>query len=149
MRSAIFVFLGVKEAVSGDDIVILKSRLETKLAGNIQPIEFELKEALLILSLRNPDFHIYLSFVNNNRAILEDWKQLSRDFELPWDIKPVDNSRLRNIFARLEKEQALDYKPIHQLGFTILTEMENLKDVKVFTIPSMSKSSFWNRIQQL
>jgi hypothetical protein len=146
MRSAIFVFLGVKEAVSGDDIVILKSRLETKLAGNIQPIEFELKAAILFLTLRNPDFRIYISIVKNSRAELEDWKQLSRDFELPWDIKPVDNSRLRDIFARLEKKQALDYKLIHQLGFTILAEMEKIKDVKVFAIPSMARTTFWNRI---
>ena len=125
------------ETGSNGDISITKARLEMALAENPQPIQLDLNENILTLTLRKPDFRIYLSFARNNQEALNDWKQLAKDFELPWDIKPVDKFRLQNIFARLEAEGWTEYRPIHQVGFTILNEMENFKGITVFTIPSM------------
>jgi len=137
MRSNIFLFLRVIETGSDANLTILKARLEEALAQNFQPIQFNLKETQLILALSKPDFRIYLSFEKNDHKNLKEWKQLARDFELPWDIKPIDKSRLGDIFARLKAEGWSENSPIYKLGFTILQEMEKFKNVKVFTIPSI------------
>lgn len=145
MRSNIFLFLGVIETGSNANLTILKARLEEALAQNFQPIQFNLKETQLILTLSKPDFRIYLSFEKNDHENLKEWKQLARDFELPWDIKPIDKSRLEDIFARLKAEGWSVNSPIYKLGFTILQEMEKFKNVKVFTIPSIGRRTLWNR----
>jgi hypothetical protein len=148
MKSFIFVFLGVTETGTNANIKTLQAKLEESLAKHIQPIKFTLKDELLILTLKNPDFRFYLSFEKNVNESLPEWIDLAKNFELPWDRKPVNKERLQNIYNLLEDEGWSEYKPFYEIGFTILSEMEKFSKLKVFTIPSMKKSS-WRRIFKL
>jgi hypothetical protein len=146
MKSPVFVFLGVAESTMVTDIILLKSQLETALASYNGQVNFDLQEQLLIVRQSKPLFSFCISFVNNDHKTLTEWKELAKNFELPWDIKPVNRERLANIFARLETNGWLKYSPFQKFGYIILEEMEKFQHVKVFAIPSMGKPSLWNRI---
>ena len=146
MKSPVFVFLGVAENTANADISSLKSQLEKALASRSGQLKFDIKEELLIVTQHQPRFCFYISFVKNDYKTVSDWKELAKNFELPWDIKPVDRGRLVNIFARLETYGWSKYSPFQEFGYIILDEMEKLQQVKIFTIPSMGKPSIWNRI---
>jgi hypothetical protein len=145
MKRFVFFFLGVIETGSDADVSILKTHLENALTTHSPLIRYELKEELLTLTLSKPDFRFYISFVKNDRSTLADWRELAKNFQLPWDIKPVNKLRLENIFSRLEAKGQSEYKPFHKLSYIILEEMEKFPRVKVFTIPSMGKLTFWSR----
>jgi hypothetical protein len=141
MRTSLFVFLGITETGSDADINLLKSRLEMVLEEHIQPIQIELMEDLLTLNIANPDLNIYISFVSkNDRATFLEWKELARNFELPWDIKPVDKQRLGHIYSHLQEDGWYEYMPFRELAFTILNEIQRFNRLKVYTIPSMAIS---------
>ena len=146
MKSPVFVFLGVAENTANADISLLKSQLEKALASYIGQLKFDIKEELLIVTQHQPRFIFYISFVKNDHKTVTDWKELAKNFELPWDIKPVNRGRLANIFARLETYGWSKYSPFQKFGYIILDEMEKFQQVKIFTIPSMGKPSIWNRI---
>ena len=146
MRSSIFVFLGVTADGSDGDINILKDRLQKALIENLRPIQCRLDGELLILTLVNPDFRFYLSFVKNERQNLEEYKQFAKNAELPWDIKPVDKTRLQTIHTLLEEKGWTEYKLFSDLAYQILEQMETFQRLKVFTIPSLSKRNFWQRL---
>ena len=134
------------EAGSNGDIYILKDKLQKALEGNLQPIQFKLKDELLILTLTNPDFRFYLSFVKNERQNLEEYKQFAKNAELPWDIKPVDKTRLQTIYTHLEEKGWTEYKLFSDLAYQILEQMETFQRLKVFTIPSLENRNFWQRL---
>jgi hypothetical protein len=146
MKSPVFFFLGVAESTIITDISLLKSQLETALASYNGQVKFDIQEQLLIVRQSQPHFSFYISFVNNDPKTLAEWKELAKNFELPWDIKPVNRERLANIFGRLETNGWLKYSPFQKFGYIILEEMEKFQQVKIFTIPSMGKPSLWNRI---
>jgi hypothetical protein len=146
MRSPIFVFLGVTEPGTNANINTVKERLEAWITASCHEIVVELKNDLLTITLQELGSRSYISFVNNDHDAVNVWKDLARNFELPWDIKPVDKQRLISIYAWLGKNGWCEYEPFQQLGFTILEEMEKFEKVKVFTIPSMEKVSRWKRI---
>ncbi len=140
MRTSLFVFLGITEDGSNADINFLRNRLEVVLAGSIQPVQIELMEDLLTLNISNPDLNISF-FAKNDRATFLEWKELARNFELPWDIKPVNRHRLENIYSHLQEDGWYEYMPFRQLAFTILSEIEKFSRLKVYTIPSMGISA--------
>ena len=146
MKSPIFVFLGVLAEGANSDISFLKSNLEVALAPHMGQLKFDIKGDLLIVTQSQPRFCFYISFVNNDHKTVHDWKELAKDFELPWDIKPVNKERLATIYAQLETNGWSKYSPFQESGYIILEEMEKINQVKVFTIPSMGKPSIWNRI---
>ena len=146
MKSPVFFFLGVAESTDITDISLLKSQLETALASDIGQVKLDIQEQLLIVRQSQPHFSFYISFATNDPKTLAEWKELAKNFELPWDIKPVNRERLANIFGRLETNGWSKYSPFQKFGYMILEEMEKFQHVKVFTIPSMGKPSLWNRI---
>jgi hypothetical protein len=146
MRSSIFLFIGIMESGSDGDINILKDKLQKALEEQPQPIQFKLEGELLTLTLTNPDFRFYLSFAKNERQNLEEYKQLAKDAELPWDIKPVNKARLQTIYALMEEKGWMEYKPYYNIGYHIIEQIQAFQRLKVFTIPSMEKRSFWSRI---
>ena len=146
MKSPVFVFLGVTEGSTDSHIGILKNRLEAAFESNKGQVKFDIKEELLIITLSEPHFCYYISFVKNDYETVADWKEFAKNFELPWDIKPVDRPRLINIFANLEAAGWSRYGVFQSVGFTILAEMETFSGVKIFTIPSMPRSTIWNRL---
>jgi hypothetical protein len=147
MRTSLFVFLGITEGGSNADINLLKDRLARVLAPNSQPIQIELMEDLLTLNISNPDLNIYISFVaKNDHATFLEWKELARNFELPWDIKPVDKPRLDNIYTHLQEDGWYEYMPFRELAFTILSEIEKFNRLKIYTIPSMGISPLKDKI---
>jgi len=146
MKSPAFFFLGVAESTTTTDISLLKSQLETALASDIGQVKLDIQEQLLIVRQSQPHFSFYISFATNDPKTLAEWKELAKNFELPWDIKPVNRERLANIFGRLETNGWSKYSPFQKFGYMILEEMEKFQHVKVFTIPSMGKPSLWNRI---
>jgi hypothetical protein len=149
MKTPLFTFLGVVENGTDADISTLKSRLEYAFSNIAQEVKFEIKEELLILTVKPPRFCFYISFVNNDNKTVSEWKEMARNFELPWDIKPVDKTRLIGIFAYLESKGWAEYRPVLDLGFTILEEIEKFSSVKVFTIPSVAKPTIWDKIFKL
>ncbi len=146
MKTPLFVFLGVVEAGTDANISILKSRLENSFSNTGVESKFEIKGELLIVTITPPRFCFYISFVNNDHKTLSEWKEMARDSELPWDIKAVDKSRITKIFAYLELNGWAKYQHILQLGYTVLQEMEQFTHVKVFTIPSIEKTTIWRKI---
>jgi|HubBroStandDraft_1064217.scaffolds.fasta_scaffold339261_2 hypothetical protein len=96
--------------------------------------------------MTDPDLRFYISFATNDSQTLNEWKEFAKIFQLPWDIKPVDRVRLANIYACLEEKGWFEYGPFQKIGFAILEELEKFEKVKVFTIPSMGKTSLWGRI---
>jgi len=145
MKSPVFVFLGVTGGSTDSYIGILKNRLEVAFESNKGQVKFDIKEDLLIITLSDPHFCYYISFVKNDYKTVVDWKELAKNFELRWDIKPVDRPRLINIFADLEAAGWSRYGAFQSFGFTILAEMEAFSGVKIFTIPSMPWSTIWTR----
>lgn len=135
MKSPVFVFLGVSEDATSTDMSFLKSRLETALASHMGQLQFDIKGELLTVTQSQPHFCFYISFVNNDHKTLAEWKELAKNFELPWDIKPVNKERLANIYARLETNGWSKYSPFQKFGYVILEEMEKFDQVKIFTIP--------------
>ena len=105
----------------------------------------ELKEELLTLNFSHPRFPFYITFVKNEAQTVQDYKEVARNFEVPWDVKPVDEKRLAEICTELELNGWAECKPHFQMAFTILREMQNFKSVTVFTIPSMPKRTFFRR----
>jgi hypothetical protein len=87
MKSPVFVFLGVAESTAITDISLLKSQLEIALGSYIGQLTFEIKEQLLIVRQLNPHFSYYISFANNDHQTLAEWKELAKNFGLPWDIR--------------------------------------------------------------
>jgi len=146
MKSPVFVFLGVSEGAANADISFLKSQLEIALAPHFERLKYDIKGELLIVTQSQPRFCFYISFVNNDHKTVNDWKELAKNFELPWDIKPVNRERLASIYTLLEANGWSQYSPFQKFGFTILEEMEKIDRVKIFTIPSMGKPSIWSRI---
>jgi len=97
MKSPVFVFLGVAESRTITDISLLKSQLETTLASYSGQVKFDIQEQLLIVRLSQPHFSFCISFVDNDHKTLAEWKELAINFELPWDIRPVNRERLQGI----------------------------------------------------
>lgn len=143
---SIFVFLGVTEPGTDANINLLQERLEKLSAVNNQPIKIEPKGDLLILTLLNPDFCFYVALVKNDNGGLPYWTDLARNFELPWDKKPVTATRLKRIYDFLEKVGKYEYDINHEIGFAILNELEKFSFLKVFTIPSAEKRGLWHKI---
>lgn len=146
MRSSIFVFLGVTEKGTDANINIFQERLEGTLPDLSHQMRFEPKGDLVILTMSDPEFRFYISFANSDPQTLNEWKELAKNFELPWDIKPVDKLRLTSIYECLEEKGWSEYGRFQKLGFTILEELVKFDKVKVFTIPSMGKPTKWDRI---
>src|ERR1700712_1769829 len=108
-HGSIFVFPGVIESGPGIIMSELQSQLEATLSKNVQPVEFNLKEHLLTITLSNPDFRFHIIITQKEKRLFKDWVQLAKDFELPWDKKPVDKARLRKTFVQPEKKGWLEY----------------------------------------
>jgi hypothetical protein len=149
MKTPLFVFLGVVEKGTDANISTLKRRLEVAIPNLISESKFEEKGELLIITVKSPRFCFYISFVDNDHKTLSDWKELAKNFELLWDVKPVDQSRLSSIIVYLESHGWANYRPVLNLGHTILKEIEDFSRVKVFTIPSVGKSTFWSRLFEI
>ena len=137
MTRPVFIFLGVLQPGATTDINALQAKLASAITADAQRVKLELKKELLVLTLTNPVFSFYITLVNNDRRTVNEWKECAKDFNLPWDIKPVNKSRLENIYAHLGSKGIQGYAPHQKLGFVILEEMEKIEDLKVFTIPSM------------
>jgi hypothetical protein len=146
MRSSIFFFLGVTERGTDANINIFQERLEASLPDLSPQMRFEPKGDLVILKMSDPDFRFCISFANNDPQTRNEWKEFAKNFKLPWDMKPVDKLRLTGIYACLEEKGWSEYGRYQKLGFAILEVMEKFNKVKVFTIPSMEKSTKWGRI---
>lgn len=142
----IFVFLGVTESGTDAKISVLQEKLEKLLAEYNQLIKIELKGNLLTLTLTNPDFCFYVSLVKNNSGELPYWIYLAKNFKLPWDKKPVTATRLKRIYNFLEEDGKSEYNVFHEIGFTILNELEKFTQLKVFTIPSVEKRTLWDKL---
>ena len=71
---------------------------------------------------------------------------MARNFELPWDTKPVNRERLSDVIAYLEANGWAEYRSVLALGYTILAEIEGYSRCKVFVIPSVRKPTIWNKI---
>jgi hypothetical protein len=146
MKTPLFVFLGVVEIGTDANISILRNRLEDSFSNTVEELKFEVKDELLIVTIRPPRFCFYISFVNNDHKTLSEWKEMARNFELPWDVKAVDKSRITETFAYLELNGWAGYRHILNLGYTVLQEIEQFSHVKVFTIPSIGKTTIWSKI---
>jgi hypothetical protein len=145
MKTPLFVFLGVVENGTDANTSILKERLENAFQNLPGELKFEEKEDLLIVTKNPPRFCFYISFVNNNEKTLGEWKEMAKNFELPWDIKPVDESRLIEIISYLELKGWAEYRSTLDLGYTVLKEIEKFSHCKVFTIPSVGKPTTWRK----
>lgn len=146
MKTPLFVFLGVIEKGTDANISALKRRLEVAIPNSTSELKFEEKDELLIIRVESPRFCFYISFVDNDHKTLSGWKELAKNFELPWDVKPVDQVRLSSIIIYLESHGWADYIAALNLSHTILKEIEDFSQVKVFTIPSVGKTTFWSRL---
>ena len=139
MKTPLFVFLGVVENGTDANIVTLKVRLKNLLLNIGAELKFEIKDELLTVTIKASRFCFYISFINNDHKTLSEWEELAKDFELPWDIKPVDKFRLADTCVYLESNGWAEYRDALKFGYTILSEMERFSHVKVFTIPSVGK----------
>jgi hypothetical protein len=146
VKTPLFTFLGVTENGTNANMSILKSQLEASLPKLITESTFEEKGELLIITVKPPRFCFYISFVNNDSNTLSEWKEMAKNFELPWDIKPVDKTRLSDVIAYVEANGWAQYRSILEIGYTVLKEMERFDHCKVFTIPSIGKPSIWKKI---
>lgn len=142
MKTPLFVILGVIEPDSDADIGVLKARMETALSGAPKIKRIELKDELLIIELYHPRFPYYITFVKNDAETVGHYKNLAYNFEVPWDVQPVDEVRLTDICAQLEGKGWDESKHHFEIAFTVLKEMKRFRSVTVFTIPSMPKLSF-------
>lgn len=146
MESPLFVFIGITEPGLDANLIVLERRLKAALDFNDQIPQYEIKGDILILTLSNPDFRFYLTFAGNEKTIFEDYKQLARDFGMPWDYKPINKSRLEDIYRILEKEGFVKYSTYRETGLHILERMEEFKDVTVFSIPSMKEPTLFMKM---
>lgn len=135
MKSSILVFLGLRDNGSDLNVETLKTRLQEKFSNLYQNIAYSTKSDLLIVTFTNPDFRYNIRFIN--KETLKDYNQLSKDFDLPWDRKPVSTDRFSKICRIIEKENWPAYHLNQDIGLIILNELENFKHIKVYCIPSM------------
>jgi len=70
MKTPLFVFLGVVESGTDANIKTLKSRLEDSFSNVVEEVKFEIKDELLIVTVKPPRFCFYISFVNNDHKTL-------------------------------------------------------------------------------
>jgi hypothetical protein len=82
MKSSIFVFLGLYDDISDINVETLKNRLQDEFSNISRDVAYSIKGDLLIVTFTNPDFRYYISFVN--KETINEYNQLSKDFELPW-----------------------------------------------------------------
>jgi len=113
----IFVFLGVTESGTNANISELQQRLEKLPAEYNHTIKIEPKGDLFILTLSNPDFYFYVSIVKNDSGELPYWTDLAKNFNLPWDKKPVSATKLLRIYESLDKGGKSEYNTYHDIGF--------------------------------
>lgn len=149
MTRPTFVFLGVTESGTDANIGLLQERLEKLPAEYNRSIKIEPKGDLLILTLSNPGFCFYVALVKNNSTEFFDWTDLAKNFNLPWDKKPVTVTRLQRIYEFLKQDGKSEYNSYHEIGFAILNELEKFSHLQVFTIPSFEKRSLWHKIFNL
>jgi len=142
----IFAFLGVTEPGTDADIIILQQRLGQLLSGRNPPVKIKREGDLIILTLTDPDFCFYVAIVKNDSGEFPHWVDISKNFGLQWDKRPVTASRLERIINILEKDGKPEYNTYREIGFSILKELEAFTQLKVFTIPSLGKRGMWYKL---
>jgi hypothetical protein len=139
MRSPLFIFLGIIGPGSDADLDVLKDRINTVFQSREQSVQSEIRAGSLILTLTEPEFRFYVAFEKRDETIFREYRQLARDFEMPWDFNPVNKSRLEGIYSVLECDGYVNYFAHREIAFAILEQMERFKMTTIFTIPSMNK----------
>lgn len=142
----IFAFLGVTNSGTDADTNVLQERLNKLLSEGNWPVSFKRVGELLSITLVNPDFCFYVTLVKNENGELPDWADMAKNFGLQWDKRPVTTSCLQRIIEILERNGKPEYNNYREIAFSILTELENFRHLKVFTIPSFEKRAIWYRI---
>jgi hypothetical protein len=145
MKTPMFIFLGVVENGTNANLEELKDRLAFAFQDLSVSLTFEIRGELLAIAIDPPQFSFYITFANNDHQTVADWKEFARDFELPWDIKPVDESRLAATISYVEKRGWGEYRSALDLSYIILGTLKEFNHCQVFTIPSVGRLFNWRK----
>ena len=130
MQSPMFVFAGLQNKKSDDDLLILFERLNNIFLEQQLQVSFTRKDKLLISRFKNVSF--YVSLFNVEREV-KDWFQMAKDFELSAMPNPVS----RNDFEKRFEEKKLHFPELYKdadylVGETIFKEMSKLDLSKIY-----------------
>jgi hypothetical protein len=130
MQTPMFVFAGLRESSSADDIQVLMNRLNQNFAEQKLVVKFTRKELLLIANF--DDVQFYVSLFSKNKE-LRDWFKMAKDFELVADPNPIDDEGLSKRYEKKKIASPELYNDIHYLiGQIIFSEISKFDPVNIY-----------------
>src|SRR5260221_6239511 len=113
LKTPAFFFLGITEENVESILTELEEKLKNIYFRTPLSADFTRKDELLILALNNPGFRYYI--VVTSQGKFEDYRILAKDFELPWDEKPIDKDKLGRIYNAIKKRKWFDFDPYPEI----------------------------------
>jgi hypothetical protein len=131
MQTKLFVFIGVFEKRSQNDLEILMASLKKKFEEEAIPIQFTRKGELLLSNFNNASF--YITFLENKNE-LEDFYEMARNFELIIYKSPITFEGLQRRYEQVRYVQPNLYSEIHYtVGLSIFQEIDKFQNVQIFS----------------
>ena len=130
MQTPMFVFIGLRENKTEQDIDILFEKLQQTFDDQNQLITFVKKDELI--SARFDDVSYYLTIIKDKRE-MKDFNQMAEDFELDGSKKPINKAEFTEANNRKKARNPNLYQARHYLvGQQVFDTLNNFCDIKIY-----------------